>query len=410
MKKLLKSVITMFIMVSILFTSFFPTYATDSENFFPDTSETNANNANTAMHEGKVTSTVGDDDTGEQQQTNDLTPSSSVFTFLMSVLMSTVAIIPQTISYLMTTTVTGGRDLTPDTFFTIQNCVSGQYDLFDFDVFELDPAEGPYKSFHSEIRHNIAIWYVALRNVALVLCAIIVIYIGLRMALATIAEQQAKYKKMLIGWVTSICLLFMLHYVILIFIYLAKQITLLVYKGMQNMQSTFSEQDLVDGIWGKIWSGSLSSRFLNFFLYIVLVWYQLKYFILFMTRSIRVYILVAISPLICVTYSLDKMKDNKAQAFSRWSKEIANEIFLGPIEGLVYILFIFTAGAIMTSTPLLAIILILIMGRGEEMIQNQLGFQGCRGIRKIGIIPLFMNIMEKTAPPKRGGGGPPKKK
>lgn len=38
------------------------------------------------------------------------------------------------------------------------------------------------------------------------------------MALSTVASEEAKYKKMLVDWVTSLALLFVLHYIILLVI------------------------------------------------------------------------------------------------------------------------------------------------------------------------------------------------
>ena len=40
------------------------------------------------------------------------------------------------------------------------------------------------------------------------------------MAISTIAEEKAKYKKMLIDWFTSMCLLFVLHFIIILTIQL----------------------------------------------------------------------------------------------------------------------------------------------------------------------------------------------
>ena len=101
-------------------------------------------------------------------------------------------------------------------------------------------------------------------------------------------------------------------------------------------------------------------------------------------------LLVVISPLVSITYSLDKIKDNRAQAFNVWLNKIINEIFLGPIECLVYMIFVFTAGAIMTEVPLLAIIMIISMGQGEKAIKNVLGLKAPRGITSFGIMALVL--------------------
>ena len=39
------------------------------------------------------------------------------------------------------------------------------------------------------------------------------LYVGIRMAISSVAEEKAKYKKMLVDWVVSLGLLFVLHYI-----------------------------------------------------------------------------------------------------------------------------------------------------------------------------------------------------
>ncbi len=65
------------------------------------------------------------------------------------------------------------------------------------------------------IRQNVAIWYTSIRNVAAIALAIIAVYVGIRMAISTIAEDKAKYKTMLYDWLTSLALLFILHYIMI---------------------------------------------------------------------------------------------------------------------------------------------------------------------------------------------------
>ena len=51
-----------------------------------------------------------------------------------------------------------------------------------------------------KMRTNIATWYYAIRNLAIVIQLCVLIYIGIRMAMSSIAEQQAKYKQMFVNW------------------------------------------------------------------------------------------------------------------------------------------------------------------------------------------------------------------
>ena len=64
------------------------------------------------------------------------------------------------------------------------------------------------------IRKNIAIWYYALRNLAIGILLAILIYVGIRMAISTVASEEAKYKVMLKDWVVSFVLVFLMQYII----------------------------------------------------------------------------------------------------------------------------------------------------------------------------------------------------
>lgn len=55
--------------------------------------------------------------------------------------------------------------------------------------------------------------YVSLRNLALVLMMLVVLYIGIKIMISSIAAQQAKYKQLLVDWLVGFALLFMMHYI-----------------------------------------------------------------------------------------------------------------------------------------------------------------------------------------------------
>lgn len=411
----MKKILYRMLIISIIFSILQPIFCqsayakTDPYNsIYPYNviSETNPNALNEAEENGTSTVTVGgtDSETEEQSQTSSLDPGSSIFDAVIGVVCGLFLIPVQMLSYLMTSAVENKFIHDFDNCFTIQKCVSGKYDLFDIDVFDTKPTKGTYKELHSSIRPNIQLWYVAIRNLAIVLCAIIVVYIGLQMALATVAEAQAKYKQMLINWLISLCLLFLMHFLIYGLLYFSKIITSIFREALDAMEGDFSEEELVGNMFTSVWKTHGAKKFGVVVMIYVLVYHELKYFILFLTRMIHFYYLVAIAPLVTVTYSLDKIKDNKAQAFTQWLNNIINEVFLGPIECLVYIIFVFTAGVIMSEIPLLAIILIISMGQGEKAIKKVLGIRARRGITSFGIMSLILQPIKMFAGG-RGHGG-----
>ena len=69
-----------------------------------------------------------------------------------------------------------------------------------------------YESSAKVLQKGISTWYKAFKRVALVLLLSMVVFAGIKMVLSSVAEKKAKYKKFLIDWLTAICLLFVLNY------------------------------------------------------------------------------------------------------------------------------------------------------------------------------------------------------
>lgn len=55
--------------------------------------------------------------------------------------------------------------------------------------------------------------YKGLRNLAILLMMLVLVYIGIKILISSVSEEQAKYKKMLVDWVVALCLLFIMHYI-----------------------------------------------------------------------------------------------------------------------------------------------------------------------------------------------------
>lgn len=68
----------------------------------------------------------------------------------------------------------------------------------------------------NKIRENISIWYYVFRNLSIVILLGILLYVGIRMAMSTVASDEAKYKKMFKDWVVSLALVFVLQYIMIL--------------------------------------------------------------------------------------------------------------------------------------------------------------------------------------------------
>lgn len=223
-----------------------------------------------------------------------------------------------------------------DLFVTPFTILFNKLEVVSIDFFNFSASA----SFINEFRKNIAMWYYVLRFIATAILLAILVYIGIRMAISTVAEEKAKYKKMIVDWVTSIALLYLLHYII---VFVIEVNTALI----DMLTAVADETDMgiiiagllttavspVSGIGG--WAACI--------LYVIFIWQTLKFFIMYAKRMITIGFLILISPLITITYSIDRAGDQKAQALNSWLKEFIYNVLIQPFHCILYLSFAQTA-------------------------------------------------------------------
>ena len=200
-------------------------------------------------------------------------------------------------------------------------------DFFDFSA---------SADFIRVFRQNIAMWYYVLRFIATGILLAILVYIGLRMAISTVAEEKAKYKKMIVDWVTSLALLYLLHYII---VFVIRVNTVFV----DMIASVGDELDIGPMIIGLLGSSvspiSGIGGWAALILYIIFTWQTVKFFIMYVKRMMTIGFLILISPLITITYSIDRAGDQKAQALNTWLKEFIYNVLIQPFHCILYLAF-----------------------------------------------------------------------
>lgn len=198
----------------------------------------------------------------------------------------------------------------------------------------------------TEIRSGIAAWYYIMRNIAAAILLVVLIYVGIRMAISTVAQDQAKYKKMLVDWMCSLALIFLLHYVIIF--------TVHVNSAFISALATVNENMAVDDAIVEIRREAISGWGLNSIaatvVYCMFVIQTLGLLISYFSRMLKLAFLTIISPLITLTYSIDKMGDGKAQALGAWLKEFVYTVLIQPFHCIIYMVFINMAFSMLTNT------------------------------------------------------------
>ena len=259
-------------------------------------------------------------------------------------------------------------------WFTIQGLLTNKIELIDANIFNANTGN----KANNTIKENIQKWYYAIWILATIINLLMLVYIGIRMAISTVASQKAVYKKKLTAWFESMVLLFVMHFIIRIIFFVSEilvQLLTNILNNIINMTMANSSIKNIDLAIFKELSKTLNSPkgwkpVEHFICYILLVGYEYKFLIMYIKRFMVIGLLVVVSPLITCTYSLDKAGDGKAQAFQILFKELIVNILMQPMHLFLYSVLLGFATNIIQEYPLFTILLLIGVSRGEKIIKQ----------------------------------------
>ena len=216
---------------------------------------------------------------------------------------------------------------------TIEGILFNKIDVLSIDFMNVDGTDYPPAKI---LRQNVASWYLGVRNLSAAILVVICIYIGIRMALAT-ATDRAKYKEMLINWISSVALLFVLHYIMAGVIALNNVVVKAIGSGIASGDTSNSINILTETFFDKaLWNISFAQSTAYSACYLILTFMTFTFIIMYLKRLITIAFLMIIAPLVTITYSIDKMGDGKAQGLNNWFREFAYNIVIQPFHCIAY--------------------------------------------------------------------------
>lgn len=242
------------------------------------------------------------------------------------------------------------------------------------------------------------------QSIAIVLYMIIVAYMGLRIMLNSTARQGAKYKELILYLIQGVMILFLFPYVIkytidindafVHYIDINKVSTKNVsasFKGVTNSgldniasASKQTESDLINGsdyMSLMYQEAKTKGRLIYAICFAVMVKQLIAFLVIYFKRLLTIIFLIAIFPLVSISYAIDKIGDGKSQAFNNWYKEFALNVFLQSFHAIIYvigmamIIEIGNAGNFLRNW-LVIILLLEFIANGDEFLRNLFGVKG----------------------------------
>lgn len=240
----------------------------------------------------------------------------------------------------------------------------------------------------------ISSWYLALRSIAIVGLLSVLIYLGIRMLLTSVAADRAKYKQMLMDWLIGMCLVFTLHYIMSFTLTMAETVTAMLASGSDgtftvhatNVDGVFWTSKTVDFssnlmsyVRFMVQAGDLNVKIAFFALYIMLVIFNIRFTWIYLKRVVNMAFLTLLAPMVALMYPIDKVSDGKAQAFNMWLKEYIYNALIQPVDLLLYKVLLGSAITLAVDNPLYAIVALGFIIAAEKLVKQMFGFGKASG-------------------------------
>lgn len=293
-----------------------------------------------------------------------------------------------------------------------------------------------------ELQSLVSQWYTAIRNIAIVLSMSVLLYIGIRMLLSTVAQDKAKYKQMLIDWVVGLCLLFFMHYIMAFSVSIVNEFTKVITltntdngtgyavvleldedgKIEEKMEDMGMTDAIVDDhlMWPTNLMGQLriqaqmsygDASFIGYGLcFFVLTLFTIFFVFTYLKRVLYMAFLTMIAPLVALTYPIDKISDGQAQAFNRWLKEYIFNLLIQPLHLLIYTILVTSAFDLAGKNVLYSLAAIGFLIPAEKLMRSFFGFEKASTPGSLagaavgaGLINTGLQQLLHKAPPGKGG-------
>lgn len=280
---------------------------------------------------------------------------------------------------------------------TIENIVYNKIPILDINFFNFESAGGAVVDENGIIyiiKENVAMWYYIFRILAITIMLVILIYLGIKLTITSSTEKKAAYKEMLTAWVVGFILIFAMNYIMLGVISLNESLINFIIPEYENGQ----EISLYESVRTKAYEIRNSTGYVGMILYGILVYFSIRFLIVYFKRYLTIMILALLSPFIGIAYALEKINKKgrgQSQIYGNWLKDFMYTVFIQTIHALIYTIFIHTV-LILTETSLfgtiLAFIFLNFMLKVDPIMRKIFGFSNKGNAAKLSVAPLGAQI------------------
>lgn len=304
---------------------------------------------------------------------------------------------------------------------SIDRIIFNGYSNTKLSFFESDVQQyGANKFLESaNIRPILNGFFETFRGIAVLAYLIILVYMGIRIILGSTAEKGSRYKELMVYWLQGIIILFVFPFIMKYAIHINNAFVSFVGENRNRFIVTelnggaVSDSEMDDlsqsnGMNGfeslvdKVTDGLLAKKDTDYMAYMyamavergwivyIVCWFimffqMVGFLVVYFKRVLVVMFLIAIFPLVMISYAIDKIGDGKSQAFDNWVKEYLSNIFVQSFHAIAYVL-IMSIVSCLGSNPseywLVMLIALSFISKGDDILRAIFSLGGSQGTVK----------------------------
>ena len=313
----------------------------------------------------------------------------------------------------------------PNMVYSPENIFANNIPAFDINFINPSLYSSGGESIAVSLQPTIASWYKTFRNIAAVGLLSVLLYLGIRIVIGSVNEK-AKYKEALKDWLFAMCLLFVMQFIIVAILTITDKFNDIFGQETNNiLVCIVNQEEPNDGTAsnnyvfrsnfmgvarmliqteGENWQNIVAYTIIYFALIIYTIMFTFQYF----KRVLYMAFYTMISPLVAMSYPLDKAGDTKAQAFNTWFKEVVMTALTQPIHLLLYTMLVSSAMELTLKNPIYGLVCIGFLIPAEKFVKSLFGIQpqADQGMGSFAGGAMTMGLLNKLThkPPLPKGG------
>lgn len=211
-----------------------------------------------------------------------------------------------------------------------------------------------------QIKNLVSMWYYVIRLIAVAAMLVVLIAIGIKMAVSTIASDKAVYKRMLVDWVVGVIILFAIHYMMIFIIYINNSLVNIIEESASHINTVTMKQlsetgtninrsnedievDVYEAVRTRAYDAKLSNGLSGMIMYMTLVYFAIRYTLVYIKRYLTLIVLTLMGPAVGIAYALQKVLNGKSSTFKTWTSEYIMNVIIQSVHALIYSVFISSA-------------------------------------------------------------------